>query len=323
MSEITALLETLLADVDAGRNVGLCAVVRTKGSAPQAPGAAMLIRSDFSTCGTLGGGCVEAEVKRRAFKHLQDGESTLLDFILDHHYGWDDGLICGGRMFVGMQTVTPQNVGPIRQAITAAHRRESAIVPIRVDHDGIVEEYRIQLTVPPTLLIAGAGHVGQAVARLAVDLDFDVVVIDDRADLASTDRFDPRVVLRIGDIAEHLRSSPPNDSSYVVIVTRGHQHDHQALDAVVRSDASYIGLIGSRRKSKMIMDDLRAAGVTHEQLDRVHTPIGLPIGGVTVNEIAISIVAELIAHRRKNRAPIVEGPFVISAPTDADTNHKP
>ena len=311
MSELIPVLESLVADVEAGRPAALCGVVETRGSTPQAPGATMLVRGDMSTVGTLGGGCVEAEVRKRAFELLQRGESALLDYLLDHDFGWDDGLICGGRMFLGVMPVTSEDdVAPFREALAAAKRREPASFPITVQHEGKRRRYRVRLEVPPTLLIAGAGHVGQALARLALDLDFHVIVIDERADCASAERFPSGVELVVDDIARTLRNHSIDAACFVVIVTRGHRHDQQALDAVIRSDAGYIGLIGSRRKSKMILRDLAETGVSQEHVDRVHTPIGLSIGAITVPEIALSIVAEIVAVRRKAAPGLVE---VISA----------
>lgn len=313
MSELVRILEALLSDADARRPAALCAVVKTKGSTPQQAGAALLVRTDMTTLGTLGGGCVEAEVRKRAFELLQQGRSGLLDFVLDHDYGWDDGLICGGRMVIGAMSVTPAtDLTPFRAALEQARRREAARVPILVEHEGAMHEYRVLVEAPPTLVIAGAGHVGQALARLAVELNFHVVVIDDRADFASRERFDARVELIVGDIANALRAYPLDDSCFVALMTRGHQHDHQALEAVIRRPAAYIGLIGSKRKSRMILRDLEAAGVTAEQIARVRTPIGLAIGAVTVREIAVSIAAELIQVRRARLPVLVEGPFAVS-----------
>ncbi|MEK6676325.1 MAG: XdhC/CoxI family protein [Planctomycetota bacterium] len=311
MREPLNILQTLLSDVQAGRPAALCAVVRTKGSTPQPPGATMLIRHNMTTIGTLGGGCVEAEVRKRAYEHLLRGDrSALLDFVLDHDYGWDDGLICGGRMIFGVNVISdPNDLAPFREALLRADRREPAIFPIVVQQDGESVEYRVHIEVPPKLIIVGAGHVGQAVARLAADLDFHVTVIDDRDDMASPSRFSDRVQLVVGDIARTLREFPLDIGSYVVIVTRGHQHDHKALDAVIRREAAYIGLIGSRRKSRMIFDDLVQANASPDQVARVHTPIGLPIGAITVNEIAVSIIAELVKERRRIAPKLVEGPF--------------
>jgi len=344
------ILEALVADAEAGRPAALCTILQTKGSTPQQPGAALLVRSDMSTLGTLGGGCVEAEVRKRAFELLQHNRSALLDFLLNHDYGWDDGLICGGRMFIGVTPVAPRVAQPaptvsaqqrgyptgreaavgasdgsseasapvplrvrdVHSALELARRRRPASVPLRIEHEDKLLEYRLHLEVPPILLIAGAGHVGRAIARLMVDLDFHVVVVDDRPDMASRERLGDRVEVIVDDIARALRNYPLDHASYVVIVTRGHQHDHQALDAVVRRPAAYLGLIGSKRKSHMILKDLGAAGVPSEQLARVRTPIGLPIGAVTVPEIAVSVAAELVQLRRQNAPRLVEGPFELA-----------
>lgn len=309
MSELIPILDTLIADVRAGRPAALCTVVKTQGSTPQTPGAALLLRSDFTTLGTLGGGCVEAEVCKRAFECLQRDTSELLDFDLDHDYGWDDGLICGGRMHVAVVSVSSDaDLHPFKAALANASRRRPAQLPIVVTHESKRREYRMHLEVSPTLVIAGAGHVGQAVARLAVGLDFHVVVIDDRADIASRARFPEGVELIVDDIAGALRRYALDAGCYVVIVTRGHRHDAQALDAVVRRPVGYIGMIGSKRKSAMILRGLADAGVSQELLGRVHTPIGVSIGAVTVNEIAVSIVGELIQVRRQTTPKLIEGP---------------
>jgi xanthine dehydrogenase accessory factor len=310
MSELVPVLEALVADAEAGQLAALCAVVTTSGSAPQAPGAAMLVRSEGGTLGTLGGGCVEAEVRTRALHLLQRAQSALLDFDLEHDYGWDDGLICGGHMSIAVMPVRPDtDLEAYRSAIASARRREAAHVPVVVEHEGRRLAYRLHLEVPPTLLIAGGGHVGQAVAQLAVGLDFHVLVSDDRAEFAAPQRFPAGVECVVGDIAGTLRQYPIDGGCYVIIVTRGHRHDAQALDAVIRRPAGYIGMIGSRRKSALILRDLGEAGVPRDQLDRVHTPIGLPIGALTVREIAVSIMAEVIQVRRQSTPKLVEGPF--------------
>ncbi|RKU09689.1 hypothetical protein C6501_14900 [Candidatus Poribacteria bacterium] len=155
----------------------------------------------------------------------------------------------------------------------------------------------------PTLLIAGAGHVGQALCHLGSWLDFDIAIIDDRADFASTERLPEADEIIIGDIAEELRKYPINHLTYVVIVTRGHQHDESALHSVVESDARYIGLIGSRRKIKLIFDDLLEVGIPIEKLQRVYAPIGLDINSKTVPEIAVSIASQLIQVRNGAEKP--------------------
>jgi len=185
-------------------------------------------------------------------------------------------------------------------------------VPLRVEHEGRRQEYRLCIEAPARLIIAGAGHVGAAVAKLAVGLDFQVIVIDDRGDLANGDRLPPPICPIVGDIERTLGAQSIDARSFVVIVTRGHNHDEQALHAVIDSDAGFIGMIGSRRKVKLIFDDLVTLGVDPEKLKRVHAPIGLPIGGVTVPEIAVSIIAELIQVRRSEKPTRVEGPVNVS-----------
>jgi xanthine dehydrogenase accessory factor len=169
------------------------------------------------------------------------------------------------------------------------------------------------------LIIAGAGHVGAQLARLAVGLDFEVVVIDDRGDLCGPDRLPEPITAAVGDIERTLRAQPIDANTFVVIVTRGHNHDEQALRAVIDSPARYIGMIGSRRKVKLIFDDLAALGVDREKLARVRAPIGMAIGAVTVPEIATSIAAQLIEVRRTEKPTRVEGPFPMDAIADGST----
>jgi len=151
-----------------------------------------------------------------------------------------------------------------------------------------------------TLLIVGGGHVGQAVARLAAEVDFDIWVLDDREAYASRDRFPRAQKLFVGDIGSQLQTLVPKEitpSTYGLIVTRGHAHDEEALYHLVRSSAGYVGMIGSKRKIKLIYEDLLAKGIPAEDLRKVHAPLGFAIGSQTVPEIAVSIVAELIACR--------------------------
>jgi xanthine dehydrogenase accessory factor len=158
--------------------------------------------------------------------------------------------------------------------------------------------YRELLEPRPTLVIVGGGHVGQSLARIAYELDFEVTIIDDRVEYTSPQRF-PTATQRItGDIATELSKIATDHLTYIVIVTRGHNHDGQALEAVVRSNAKYIGLIGSKRKIAKIYGELAVRGVTLEQLQRVHAPIGLEINSISVPEIAVSIAGELVAVRR-------------------------
>jgi xanthine dehydrogenase accessory factor len=310
MHSFLHLFETLVACVDAGRPCALCTVVNSRGSTPQTAGATLLLHADGRTEGTLGGGCVEAEVRRRALLMLDRAESGLLTFRLNHDYGWDDGLICGGTMEVAVQShAQPNSIESFREALARIREQRAADVPLRVQHEGKLLEYRLHIEPTPTLLIAGAGHVGAALGKLAVALEFRAVVIDDRADLLVPARLPPPIEGVCGAIDLTLRRWPIDANAYVVIVTRGHRHDEQALHAVIDSPARYLGMIGSRRKVKLVFDDLIAAGVDPARLQRVHAPIGSKINAVTVPEIALSIAAELTQVRRENHRAAVVGPF--------------
>jgi len=304
MADSATLFQSLVRRAEQGRPAAFCVVVDTRGSAPQVPGAAMLLHADGTTEGTLGGGCVEAEVRKQAIELLQRNAAGLLTFDLDRDYGWDDGLICGGHMQVAVLPIrTSEEARPFAEAAGQLEQGEAACVPLRIEHEGRTLNYRLHLEAPARLIIAGAGHVGTEVARLAVGLDFEVTVIDDRAEFANDRRLPPPIRPIVGDIATTLPRQPIDARTYVVIVTRGHKHDEQALQAVIDRPARYVGMIGSRRKVALIFDDLAAAGVAREELARVYSPIGLPIGSVTVPEIAISIVAQLVEVRRQADQP--------------------
>jgi xanthine dehydrogenase accessory factor len=292
-----------------GRVVG-CLLVNARGSTPQSAGALMLVDDAARTYGTIGGGCVEAEVRKQAFGRLSAGVGGLLHFKLDHDYGWDDGLICGGSVELA--------VGPLPDADTLdriaddiAARRET---PLSIEVETDAGPMRYTAPIPPRerLYIAGAGHVGQALARQALRLDFEVTIFDDRADLLAK-AAPPGATPVAGDIAAKLTEAPIDGDTCCVIVTRGHRHDEQALHAVAERGAGYVGMIGSRRKVKLIADDLRERGVSAEALEAVHAPIGLDIGSVTVEEIAISIAAQLVQVRRAKRRPTIEGPVPAAA----------
>ncbi|MEA2708375.1 MAG: xanthine dehydrogenase accessory factor [Phycisphaerales bacterium] len=292
------VLDELVRRCSAGEAVALCTVVSARGSTPQAAGARMLLLGDGKTIGTLGGGCVEAEVRQQAIKLLHAGLSKLLNFKLDHDYGWDDGLICGGSMDIFVETMTqPRDAEDYQRALAALREGRSADLAVSYDVEGQPKTFRETLEPPGKLLIVGAGHVGQALAALAASLQFHVSVLDDRSDCASAERF-PSAARHVADIESSLRAWPIDAQTYIVIVTRGHRHDGKALAAVIDSPAKYVGLIGSKRKVKTIFEDLLAQGAPLEKLLRVHAPIGLEIGAVTVPEIALSIAAELVAVRR-------------------------
>jgi xanthine dehydrogenase accessory factor len=259
----------------------------------------MVVLADGQTLGTIGGGCVEAEVRTRALRLIFHPADRLLTFKLDSDHGWDDGLVCGGVMDVAVQVIAnPDQATNFRKVRDQLADGMPADLHISVrDEQNQLVHFSSPVQPAPTLVIAGAGHVGAALAAVASQMDFRVIVIDDRPDYATATRF-PGATIRIGPVETELEKIQLNQQSYVVIVTRGHRRDALALASVVRSQARYIGLIGSQRKIITIFSQLREQGVTTEQLSRVHAPIGLNLGAVTPAEIAVSIAAELIAVRR-------------------------
>jgi xanthine dehydrogenase accessory factor len=334
--------------LDGGRPCVWCEVVETRGSTPQKAGACMLVFADGSQHGTLGGGCVEAEVKQRALGVLAGAAPArpeVLTFCLDDNYGWDDGLICGGRMtiladplarpeagdyYAAFRALVEAGAGCVEAVVVTAQPGAAAGTRFLFDAAGhlaaqrgtasdvpeVVRRHLPDLSRRPgpahvqgvsylpvlpriTLLIVGGGHVGQAVGRLAAEADFDVDVLDDRASYVSAERFPQARRRLVGDVERVLAELAPTlgPAHYCVIVTRGHRHDEEALYHLATTRASYVGMIGSKRKIRLIYEDLRARGVAAEALTRVHAPLGFDIGSQTVPEIAISIVAELIACR--------------------------
>jgi len=305
------VLETIIQEHDAGRPVALCVIVATRGSTPQPAGVMVCVDEAANLVGTLGGGCVEADVRRLAHQQLSQSGGRVTTFQLDSDFGYDDGMICGGQMDVAICPIaTIDDIEPYRAAL-AALATGGASIPIRITRDAQHLEYRVSIEPAPKLYIAGAGHISRVLAEMTANIGFETHVIDERCQLANLRRFAPPIHIHVGAIAATLSQQPLDANSYVVIVTRGHKHDEAALEAVLDAPAKYIGMIGSRRKIKVIFDDLTHRGATQEALARVHAPIGLAIGAVTTDEIAISIAAELVKVRRADHRQRVEGPFPI------------
>ena len=313
MSRIQSILDTAATALESGERVALCAIVATRGSTPQPAGTMLCVDHAANITGTLGGGCTEADVRRRAHQLLSAGRSELLTFELDNDSGDRNGMICGGQLDVAVAVLSePAHQTTLREALDLLRAGRSAMLPFRVETASGRVEYRVHLESLPSLLIAGAGHVAHVLANMMVPLGFRVTVVDDRGKYANSDRFPPPIEPIVGDIAETLGAWPIDANTYVVIVTRGHKHDEQALAAVVDRPARYLGMIGSKRKIAVIFDDLRRNGVSSERLARVHAPIGLDIGAVTAEEISLAIAAELVSVRRKEHHHAVEGPLPVA-----------
>jgi xanthine dehydrogenase accessory factor len=172
----------------------------------------------------------------------------------------------------------------------------------------------------PRLIIAGAGYVAQALARLAIHLDFRIVVVDDRRDLADPQIFGDKVQLTFGDIPQTIRDLEPDEASWIVIVTRGHHLDKDALRAALESNAVYVGMIGSPNKVKHIFKDLLKEGIAAEHLVQVHAPIGLDLGAETPDEIALSIAAEMVMMRKKaSGAPLKTMHHLLEEASEAES----
>ena len=342
------LLRYLNQNLELGRELILCQVVETKGSTPQKAGAMMLVDPSGTQAGTLGGGCVEAEVKQQAIRRIGQPGAEIQAFILDHDYAWADGLICGGKMVILTEALRgPEPLGYFCAyqrllelgggftetiVVDPSRRGERALLPVGaralVDSAGKVAAVwpeggdrgviaagvtaaaedrprpagrdggAVRPSLPRVrLVIVGAGHVGQGVAILAAQADFDVWVVDDRQQYANAERFPSAQRIIVGPIDEVLPALEITPQTYALIVTRGHGHDQEALYYLAPTRAPYVGLIGSRRKIRLIFDGLRDQGITERDLARVAAPVGFDIGSQTIPEIAVSIVAELIARR--------------------------
>ncbi len=310
---IEDVLRKIIDEVRADRPAALCAIVATRGSTPQPPGTLVCVDHAAHMTGTLGGGCVEADVRRQAHQCLSNKVGCCVTFKLDHDFGYDDGMLCGGQMDIAVAVYSSTN--DIRAMVHALHQLDcgsAAEIPLRIPGDKGMVEHGIRISATPKLLIVGGGHIGRILAQMAVPLGFCVTILDDRQQFANADRFPPPITPVAGDIAGVLEEWPIDGNTYIVIVTRGHKHDETALRCVIGSSARYIGMIGSRRKIGVIFDDLKNQGVADSQIARVHAPIGLEIGAVTAEEIALSIAAELVSVRRAEVGTQVTGPTVIS-----------
>ena len=247
-----------LADILAhGRRAALLTIVRANGSTPQRVGAKMVVEEDGTTRGTIGGGCYENDAVQKARAVIAAGRPQLAHYDLNDEDAGESGLICGGQMDVFIEPVVP----------------------------------------PSPLYVLGAGHVGQEVAHLAARVGFDVHVIDDRSKFASPDLLPAPIEIVVEDIPAWAGRATLPASAFVVVVTRGHRHDLEAIRSLAGRDLRYLGLIGSRAKVARLFDQLAGEGVAPGGLARIHAPIGLDLGAVTPAEIAVAIVAELIAVR--------------------------
>jgi xanthine dehydrogenase accessory factor len=255
---VREVLEAALEAEARGERAALVTVVATEGSTPQKAGARMLVYGDGRIFGTIGGGCLEAEMSWRAREAIEASRPRLVSYDLTPDQAGEDGLVCGGRMQVFIEPI-----------------------------EGT-----------PVLCLFGAGHVAQPLARMAKACGFRVEVADDRVKFANAERFPDADLVVVDGYAAAAARMTLGPRSYAVVVTRGHKGDAEALEAALARGSRYVGLLGSRPKVVHIFTALEERGIAKEQLARIQAPMGLEIGAQTPDEIAISILAELIAVRR-------------------------
>jgi xanthine dehydrogenase accessory factor len=256
-----ALYEKLVEWTRSGRRVAVATIVETVGSTPRKPGTKMLITDRLELYGTIGGGCVEADVIFAAREVLRTLRPKLIRVDIKAKNADELDMLCGGELTLYVEPVMPDC----------------------------------------QLVICGGGHISKALAHVVQGLDFRLTVIDDRPQFANPDRFPQAattITCEYPDLANHLTIT---NQTYAVVVTRGHSGDEFCLRALLNSPAIYIAMVGSRAKWANLRANLRASGFTDEQLARVHSPAGLDIGSVTPEEIAVSIAASLIQQRARHR----------------------
>jgi xanthine dehydrogenase accessory factor len=241
-----------------GRRGALATITNVRGSIPSFETAKMLVRDDGSIVGTIGGGCVEAEVWQAAKDVMQSEKPRTMTFDLNQNPKDDTGLVCGGTLEIFIEPLMPV----------------------------------------PQLFLFGAGHVAQNIYRAARLAGFDVTVIDDREAYANRERFPDAREIVASDYEQAVTSLATTDSSFMVIVTRGHKDDMRILRWAVNAPHRYLGMIGSERKFISVRKELEAEGISAEKLERVYSPVGLDIGAITPEEIGTAVVAEMIAIRR-------------------------
>jgi xanthine dehydrogenase accessory factor len=241
-----------------GRKCALATIVEARGSIPSYESAKLLVRDDGSMTGTIGGGCVEAEVWNAAREVIETEKPKRLAFNLGQDAAYDNGLICGGQIEIFVEPVLPL----------------------------------------PRAFIFGAGHISKSLSKVANLAGFATVIVDDRESFASRERFPEAEAVHAGEYEQVIPTLSINETSYIIIVTRGHRDDMRVLKLAIATPARYIAMIGSKRKVLNVVRELGKEGIPREAFARLHAPMGLDIGAISPEEIAVSVAAEMIAVRR-------------------------
>lgn len=242
-----------------GQKCALATIVQVRGSIPSFQSAKLLVREDGSLLGTIGGGCVEADVWNAAREVIQTEKPKHLQFSLGQDAASDNGLICGGQLEVFVEAVVPQ----------------------------------------PTAVIFGAGHISKSLSKVLNIAGFRSVIVDDRESFANAERFPEADEIFADEYESIFPQLTVGASTYLIIVTRGHRDDLRVLRWAVTTGARYIGMIGSKRKVIGVFKELEREGISPQSFEGIFAPMGLEIGAVTPEEIAISVAAEMIAIRRQ------------------------
>jgi xanthine dehydrogenase accessory factor len=241
-----------------GQKCAVATIVQVNGSIPSFESAKILVREDGSFMGTVGGGCVEAEVWNAAREVIETEKPRHLSFSLGQDAAYDEGLICGGQLNIFVEPVIPQ----------------------------------------PRAFIFGGGHVSKGISKIATLAGFSTSIIDNREAFANPERFPEAEATYAEEYEDVFPKLPVNSTSYIIIVTRGHRDDMRVLRWAVNTPAKYIAMIGSKRKTISVVHELEKEGIPRAAFDKVFAPMGLEIGAEMPEEIAISVVAEMIAVRR-------------------------
>jgi xanthine dehydrogenase accessory factor len=241
-----------------GQKCALATIVEVRGSIPSYESAKLLVREDGSMTGTIGGGCVEAEVWNAAREAIETEKPKRLTFNLGQDAAYDNGLICGGQLEVFVEPVLPV----------------------------------------PHAYIFGAGHISKSLSKVANLAGFATVIVDDRESFANRERFPEAQDVHAAEYEAVFPTLSINETSYLIIVTRGHRDDMRVLRLAIATPARYIAMIGSKRKVLNVVRELEKEGIPREAFERLYAPMGLDIGAISPEEIAISVAAEMIAVRR-------------------------
>jgi xanthine dehydrogenase accessory factor len=245
-----------------GQKCAIATIVQVRVSIPSFESAKLLVREDGSMIGTIGGGCVEAEVWNAAREVMETEKPKHMSFNLGQDAAYDNGLICGGQLDVFVEPVIP----------------------------------------PPRAVIFGAGHISKSLCKVATLAGFSTSIVDNRDSFANRERFPEADEIFAEEYEDVFSKLTVHESTYLIIVTRGHRDDMRVLRWAATTQARYVAMIGSKRKVISVVKELEKDGLSREQLDRIYAPMGLELGAISPEEIAIAVAAEMIAVRRNPKS---------------------